>query len=441
MSVLDRILDVLPPPYAVAGDGVINALLDDLALELDLVQEDLDRMRRSHWVSFVYRFADLERIADLVAIDPIPGETLDNFRVRLLALVAARLHGAVGPAEIRAFVEDYLRGAERALDATFVPGLARYDADAAFQTDPAHPRYRPLALVENPLRERSSATLEALGGRVPYLFRWEDHNRGLRESVARAAITGLSGGRTAVPLLVNATTGDLIGYAGVLGTGRRLELLPADDAPGTRRAVALLDGRDVSDRIFSISGFALGDDLATAGRDPQPLLPRMAGRANAWTYLSAGLFDVRGLDHVFFATADEQLREGVYDETRFDHAVLRSGQGATLELSWTEVEPASFQVRVPRYIVIVAPEVAAAQSEPAHELVATALRSAIADIHAAGVRAQVVFDPFRETQPQRARATLPWVVVEPETGPVGERQSLSLGGAFGETGLDTSRFQ
>lgn len=438
MTVLERMLDVLPGPYTVARDSVLAGLLDDIALEAEMLAEDLDRMRRTHWVGFAYRFADLDRIADLAGIQPLPGEALESFRVRLLALVAARLDGAVGPAEIRTFVHSYIVGAERALQSTFVPGLTRYDATTSFAADQQRPRHRPLALVENPLRERRSAALAAIGGRVPYLFRWTEHNRGLRDSVTRFAITGMAGGRSAVPVLVNRTTRDLVGYRGVLRVGQRLELLPADGDAQTREVVALLDGRDVTARVFSVSDVQPGVPFEPGDLDPVPLLPRMAGRANAWTYLSLGLYDVDGLDSVFYAMADDELREGAFDETFFDHAVLRVGPVAQLEMAWTEVEPASFEVHVPRYMTILSPEAA---TGPAHELVEDALRSAISDIHAAGVRAEVVFDALRETQPQRVSATLPWIVVAPEVAPSGEGATLSFGARYGETGLNEARFQ
>jgi hypothetical protein len=438
MTVLERMLDVLPPPYTVAPDSVLAALLDDVALEAEVLAEDLDRMRRTHWVGFAYRFADVDRIADLVGVRPLPGEALESFRVRLLALVAAQLHGAVGPAEIRTFVHSYLVGAERALRSTFVPDLTRYDATTAFAADGEHPHHRPLALVENPLRERRSAALDGIGGRVPYLFDWQEHNRGLHDAVACFAITGMAGGRTAVPLLVNRTTRDLIGYRGVLRVGQRLELAPADGEPQTREAVALLDGHDVTARVFSVSGFEPGVPFEPGDLDPVALLPRMRGRANEWTYLSVGLYDVAGLNRVFYAIADDTLREGVFDDTSFDHAILHVGPVAQLEMTWTEVEPASFEVHVPRYMTILSPEAA---TGPAHELVEDALRSAIADIHAAGVRAAVVFDALRETQPQRVSVTLPWIVVAPEAAPSGEDVTLSFGARFGESGLDDAKFE
>lgn len=437
MTVLDRIIDSLPPPYAQERDSVAGMLLDDVAVELDAVQEDLDRLGRTHWVKLVYRLGDLEKLAALAGVKRIPGETVDSFRVRLLALVAARLHGAVGVAEIKTFVHDYLGGAETALRSTFVPGLSRYTSDGSFETHADDPRFRPLGLVENPQRTRRSATLAASRGRLPYLYRWEERNTGLEDTVARFAITGLSGGRTAVPLVVNLTTGDLVGYQGVLAVGQRLEL----NVGAGRLLVATIDGRDVTDRVFSVSGFRLGVPFDPPDRDAQPQLPRLQRGANAFAFLSVGLYDVKGLDHVFFAIADEALREGAYDDTFFDDAVFPSGPVAAVEMEWTEVEPASFEVHVPRYVVIAAPEVAAAEGAPVHELVAEALRETIADIHAAGVRAQVLFDPFRETQAQVVHATVPWVTTPPELGLSGEGETLDFGGRFGESGLSTSRFE
>jgi hypothetical protein len=437
MSAQDRVLETLPLPYAVAADAVLPRLLDAFTQELDVELEDIDRLRQTHWVGFAYRLDDLAKLGELLGIGPLPGEDLQSFRARLLALAVARLNGAVGPGEIRGFVYAYLSESERALRSTFVPGLRRFSLEEAFEEQPEHPAYRPLQLVENPLRERRSPRLEALRGRVPYLQRWEERNLGLTETVARIAITGQPKDRTAVPVVVNLTTGDLIGYAGVLRVGQRLTL----EATEGRKAVALLDGDDVTERVFSVGGFVAGVPFAPDDLDPQPLVPRLARGANRWIFLSVGLYDVRGLNRVFFAIADELLHEGVYDSTFFDHAVFPSGAVARLELEWTEVEPASFQVRVPRCVVLEAPEIAGAPEGPAHEVLADGLRAAIDELRAAGVRAEVLLDPFVETQPQRVKVRLPWVVLPPESGPSGEGETVELGARFGESALDRARFE
>jgi len=439
MTAIDRILDVLPPPFSVAGDAVVTRLLDAFAIELDVQSEDLDLLRRTHWVEFAFRFRDVERLAELLGVDPLPGETLRSFRVRLLALAKARLDGAVGLDDIKGFVYAYVDGAERALQSTFVPGLNRFDEQGASEEHENHPAYRPLALLENPLRLRRSASLAALHGRVPYLHRWQERNAGLTDTVATFAVTGLSGGRTAVPLLVNLTTGDLVGYAGVLRVGQRLTL---DRAGGEdeRDALVRLNGVDVTERAFSVSGFVPGVPFTPSELDERPLLPQLVRGENRWIFLSVGLFDVRGLDRIFYAIADEQLYEGVYDGTFFDHSVFPGGPVATLEMAWTEVEPAAFEVHWPRTVVIEAPEVAGALGGPVHERLAEGIRATLREIRAAGVRADLCLDSFRETQAQVVRVTLPWIVVEPERGPTGDGAKVALGARFGESALDGSRF-
>jgi hypothetical protein len=71
--------------------------------------------------------------------------------------------------------------------------------------------------------------------------------------------------------------------------------------------------------------------------------------------------------------------------------------------------------------------------------VADGLRQSIADLRAAGVRAEVVFEPFRETQAQAALGRTSWVRLDPEPGPSG-RDRLEVGARFDDSPLGTSRF-
>jgi hypothetical protein len=435
----ERLLDLLPPPYTIDPASVLVQLLDVLALELDAAAEDLDRVRRTHWVDLVYDLGDLDRLAALLGIERLSWEDLAAFRARLVALARAQLAGAVGPREIRGFVFDYLSRAEDALHATLVPGLARYHAEGAFAADPDHPAYRPLALAENPPRLRRSGLLRTRRGRVPYLFRWEERNRGMAETVVVCTITGMPDGRTAVPIVANLTTGDLVGYAGVLGVGQRLRIeLAGGGGPRAARAtLTTLHGeRDATDRLFTLGGYVPGAVFTPADLDPAPRLARLARGQTAFVYLSAGLFGVDGLDHVFFAIAGDDLREGVFDQTGFDRSVFPSGTVAGLDLEWTELEPASFEVRVPRYVVI-----APAGSDGIHAELADALRTGVERLHAAGVRAQVRFEPFAEAQRQADTVQLPWVVLPPEGGPVGAVARLDVGARFGESTFATARFE
>lgn len=439
MSTLDRLLDLLPPLYSAAPDSMISALLDTFALEVDTVLEDLDRVRRTHWIGQAYRFEDVRKIGALCGIAPLPWETMETYRARLLPLIEARLAGALGPAEIREFVHDYLCEAEKALESTFVQGLATIGGpDDAYRDPPKRPLFRPLVLREFPRRERRSSALAARAGLVPVLFRWSEANRGLEDCVPRFRITGISGRRTAVPLLANLTTGDMMLFADRLPAGAELEI--ASDEKGDGRAArATLDGADVTVKLRSLSGFTLGTPFSAAQLDETPRLPPLPRGVSQWLFLSVGLYDVRGLDNFFFALAEADLREGLFDETSFDRALFPSDARARIEMSWTEREPASFEVRVPRTIVE-EPAGAAPEARP-HRLVADALTSAIGSLHAAGVRAAVRFVPFTETQQQRITHILPWVWLDPERASSGTGETLELGFHFEETGLGRGRFE
>ena len=91
MTHMERLQDLLPPPYSLAADSLFSQLLNVVALELEILDEDLDRVRQSHWIRTAYQLADAEKLAALMGIKRLAWETLPLFRERLLALVTARL--------------------------------------------------------------------------------------------------------------------------------------------------------------------------------------------------------------------------------------------------------------------------------------------------------------------------------------------------------------
>ncbi|MGE3956466.1 MAG: hypothetical protein AB7H96_07085 [Vicinamibacterales bacterium] len=434
MSVMSRMQDVLPPPLTVAADSVLMRLLEVMAFEVEAAHEDVERVRQTHWIRTTRRIEEAQKLGALLDIPPLPGEGLDLYRERLVAMAVARLHGATGPQEIRTFVYDYLNAAEHVLDATVMLGLHGTPLDEAY-AGARRPVFRPLALVENPPLRRVSPVLGARGNRVPYLLRWTETNRGLDDTTIDLDLRGLFGGATAVPVVVNLTTGELIGYRDVLRYGERLEI--GGDA-GTRAAAARLNGRDVTDRLFSVSGFVPGVPIDAGALDAEPRVPRLVRGPNDWLYLQLAHFDVRGLDRVFLSMAGDALREGVFDATGFDESLFPSGPLAWLSLAWTETEPAAFEVRVPRTVVI---EPAREQPEPPHDVVERGLVDSVRRLHAAGVRAAVRFEPFVERQPMREQFDLPFRVFDPERGPSGIDRGATLGGRFGETRIGQSRFE
>jgi hypothetical protein len=438
VSTVSRILDLLPTPYSVAADSVLAQLVNAFALEMDVLQEDIDRVRQTHWVETAYRLADLDKLAALVGVTRLGWESAATFRARLLPLVETRLNGALAPGDVREFVWDYLVRAERASEGTFVPGLQTVHADEAYAPPHDRPLFRPLRLVENPPRLRRSSALAARGGVVPYLFRWTEGSQSIDEAVVTFAVTGLIGRRTSVPILVNLTTGDLIGYADRLSGGHTVVVRQSGDGDDPRAARASIGDNDVTARLFSMGGFSLGVPFEPDDLDPVPLLPRQAPGQNEWIFLSVGLYDVRGLDRFFFAIADEALREAVFDETSFDDALFPSGPVARLSMEWIEHEPAAFEVGVPRHLVVEEATGAPAAERP-HRQVGEALAVSIQELRAAGVRAGVRFVPFGEVQRQKVQTTLPWIVVDPERASPGAKDVVAIGARFGESGLGVGR--
>src|SRR5438034_474949 len=45
MTHMERLQDLLPPPYSLAADSLFSQLLNVVALELEILDEDLDRLR------------------------------------------------------------------------------------------------------------------------------------------------------------------------------------------------------------------------------------------------------------------------------------------------------------------------------------------------------------------------------------------------------------
>jgi hypothetical protein len=170
------------------------------------------------------------------------------------------------------------------------------------------------------------------------------------------------------------------------------------------------------------------------------MLPRLTRGANDWIFLSVGMYDIRGLDRFFFAIAGQDLHEAVFDETRFDASLFPSGTIAHLEMQWTETEPACFEVHVPRTVVI-EPASDAPPSERPYQQVGDSLVSSVAELRAAGVKAEVRFAPFEEVQRQNVTARVPWKILDAEAAPSGETKFLELGARFGESPLDQTRFE
>lgn len=431
MTSLDRMQDLLPLPYSVAGDALITALLNDWALEIESFEEDIDRLRRSTWVETAYRDSDLDKLAALVDVRRFPGEPSTLFRKRLLALVRARLSGTIGRNDILSFAVEYIKGVEEVLKAKLVH--RKKNEDIAEDKKDLGGR---VTMVEFPERTRFSRTLADRAGRVAHLYRWTEENRGLDEAPVTFLVHGAMGGATTMPALINLTTRSLYGWRGVVPAGRTLVM---DD-----KGKATLDGRDATERLFT-APIVFGQPLAL----PAPGAPQhrqvMQRGFNDWMFATIGFYDERGYDHVHFLIEDPEMTEGVFDESRFDRALFPGGTIGTVQMSWIEKEAASFEVHVPRTVVmeprtIVDDFIRAGATRPPHEEVAEDLGATIQQLRAAGVKAALHHDAFHEWQRQIVRFAPSWIVIPPERGSAGEHDEVATGARFDETALGRSRF-
>jgi hypothetical protein len=445
VTALDRMLDLLPAPYSVADDSLVSGMLNVCALEAEALEEDIDRVRRSHWIEQAYRDRDIDALAALLDFRRFAGEPAPAFRRRVRALVKARLAGTITVGAIEDFVYDYIRGVEDKLafrdelKFTLVTGLRGTAPEKAWRADAGRPFFRNLRFVEFPDRVRRGSALADRGGAVTHLFRWSETNRGVDVAPVTFALSGAIGGGTMMPVIIDLTSKTVYGWRGVVPFGRTLIL---DGAGGKARAT--LEGVDVTDRFFRIESFAFGRRFKATNIQPASA-PVMRRGTTEWLFATIALYDERGYDHVHFMLGDPGFAEGVFDRTAFDRALFAEGTSAWLEMSWIEKEAASFQVRVPRTIVdeplaLIDDFALAGATWPPREEIAADLAATISQLRAAGVRAEVFFDPFTETQRQHDRFEASWVDTPPERASAGEHDALTIGARFGETALGRSRF-
>src|SRR5690606_15965073 len=95
VSRLDTMLERLPAPLAIDPGSRLREVLGVVAAELAALDEDRDRIQRSHWVDHAFERDDLAGLGALFAVVPAAWEPLGLFRTRLKATVAALLRGSV----------------------------------------------------------------------------------------------------------------------------------------------------------------------------------------------------------------------------------------------------------------------------------------------------------------------------------------------------------
>jgi hypothetical protein len=417
-----QMAEVLPPLYR-QGE-LVAGVLNVPGVALDVVDEDLVAIQRSHWFDQAVELEHAAGLAAVLDLAPEPWQTLRIFRAWAHAFRdALLLEGSLSRQALTGFVRAYGDAFQTAEQALALPPLDDF-ADEPSTTRPA--------LIENPARRREQRT-PTTGGIEP-LHQFELVNGGLDPATAGFLLKGLPEGRECVPVIANVTTGEALIYHGTIATGQRLWIAPGEDG----NAQARLERTDVTSRLVSVAGLVPGTPWASVVTPARALTLRPG--PNAMWFLPVAHFDDEGLDRFLLALADLELREGRYDETGFDGSLFYLDPAVTLHAVWTEAEPAAFAIELPAG-TLRHPAGEEADARAARTQLETSLRSSIDRLRAAGVRAELTLHDLRETQRTGDALVAIQPIVRREIGPTGADAMPDAGGVFGVTGFDDSTYR
>lgn len=279
-------------------ESVLSSLISTMGTQIDEAEKDLISIMRAHWVDTSHG-SSLDLMGEILQVERLENEADRDFRRRLKSAILSYKGGGT-LAAIR-------RGISLAFGKT---GQV------------------PVEIIENPPRRMEKSW------NVRANQEWTVNPRSIEDSVPEITITiATENARVKSPELVNLTTGEKIGFRGMLSAGDMLQIGPAG---------ATLNGKDA------------GTDL-NGGTVPH--LPRIRSR---WKY-------------------NEELggNIGVFDRTEFDQCVFAVDILSRITFSWTARQPAAFEVRVPERQLIEA------------GLSARNLQDIINSIKAAGVQADL----------------------------------------------------
>lgn len=440
MDRLTAMLERLPPPYEIGAGSVLHQLLSVVDLQLRIFDEEMDRVQRSHWVDHAFDRGDLAKLGALFAVSPGSWEPDDLFRARLKATIVAMLQGSVTRTQLERVLVRILTGAQQALGTRYmelrpvVPG-GRANFPDGPGADPPRAEF-----VEFPDRIRRSPELLDRRGLVRPLETFTVVNDGIDPTVVEMAITGVAGGRTAMPVLVNRTNGAAIGFRGLVPAGHTLVLRTGGDTVSAR-----LEGRDVGDRVISTQAFAPGPGRPDPSLDEVARLPRLERGANTLWFISLARYDDPGLDAAMFGVAEEALHQGRFATSgvegggRWDDAVFFADPAAGIDAWWVERTPATFRFDIPAGVVR---REAGRRADPEGDRTELfrLLGETVDRLRAAATVGTAAPVRLRETQPAADRLTVLAPISTTERGSAGEPVLVGTGMRFDTTARDESRY-
>ena len=453
MAHLKDMLDRLPTLYR---DGeLLGGMLGSPALALEIFDEDILEVQRSHFFDTTLEIFEAEALAAILDIAAEPWQSLGEYRAWVHALRNARLlYGSVTVDAMTHFVTEYGNGFQRAGKLHAFPDILR-DADAWIRVPaplggPSLPETRsperraiedgkPLLLENPPVRRYQR--IPASGGIEP-LQQFTIDQRGLDGSVVSFLMTGLPGDPECVPAIINVTTGQALIYLDTLPAGKRLWLR----CTGGGDATAELEGIDATARLRSVSGIVPGIPWTKEQVDASPKAMRLARGINAMWFLPIAHYDVPGLDRYLLALADLLLKQGRYDETSFNHALFYQSPAALLRMSWLETQPACFMVGLPSGAMLSAKPPndsgqALARALENRDQLAASLHQGVSRLKGAGIDSAVELLPFSDVQRARDRLLMVLPMHVDEQGTMGADALTEAGGAYDVTEFEQSLFR
>jgi hypothetical protein len=409
-------------------DGeLVNGLLAHADVQLRILDEELQRVQRSHWFGTTTERDEAAALAAVLDLQPESWQKLADFRAWTHALRDAMLErGAVTRRALTGFAAEYVRLFQDAADISAVPRLTEWAREPVGGNA--------AAFVESPRRVVDSQPLGASG--LEPLTTFTLVNRGLDETPLACELVGLPSAPESAPLLVNLTTGEAALFLGDLPVGQRLWLAPGADG-GLR---ARLEREDVTSRLRTVHDLEPGRVWSPDQIDATPQALHLARGENQLWFLPVAHFDVRGLDRVLLALADLDMRQGRFDEARFDRALFHQHACALLRLLWVETQPARFSMLLPAAALLSVPG-RLTEALAAREQLAFALDASVDRLRPVGIGADVELSPLREAQGQQDALVAVMPLRFREAGATGADALPDAGGLFGVTHFQDSTFR
>lgn len=360
---------------AVDRSKLLYHVVDVIASRLQEIENDMVSVMKAHWIETAEDFDDLEKIAALYGIEREDYEDMDQFRAKVKDII--RLYLA-GPGTVPSIIE-------------FIAiALRRYNVeierDEEGNAEIIHPvnggEFRSqsriyfgdeedyIEIYENRKIEKSYRRDAIRHGET-----WFQKNGGFLDYYPEITFYGYDT-RTINPILFNKNKGCAIGFGGMIAKNNELKIKANKEG---YLDSAILDDKDVKNRIFIITGYKfdkckfdeatfaiyepkwasgeIGCAQSLEGEENPPIrIPSLPVGESEWEFrIAKSRFNC---SRFYKADADQQtaaaaftLRDepvGIFNLTKFNKCVFLIDPSAGLEMKGEEHQRAMFEVLLPR---------------------------------------------------------------------------------------------